>query len=138
MRVLRAAAVAASIAASFAIALDARQAPAQGGGRVGGAAPAGQLIGGTLTPAKADARGWGWQVKASMNPSTPRPLYMVQNGPARDGWTPPRGGGAGRGAAPGRGGRSNAPAPDTEPVIGLPGGQQPGTSTPAGRGGRGQ
>ena len=75
MRILRAAAVAASIAASFAIALDARQAPAQGGGRVGGAAPAGQLIGGTLTPAKADARGWGWQVKASMNPSTPRPLY---------------------------------------------------------------
>jgi len=63
---------------------------------------------------------------------------MVQNGPARDGWTPPRGGGAGRGAAPGRGGRSNAPAPDPEPVIGLPGGQQPGTSTPAGRGGRGQ
>jgi len=358
MRILRAAAVAASIAASFAIALDARQAPAQGGGRAGGAAPAGQLIGGTLTPAKADARGWGWQVKASMNPSTPRPLYnkakelllqdkqitsytidrydeaayceiakhfdyiwfemqhstmswdevrrmilacpmagaapmirmpdalessiqkatdlgaigiivptvddaleardaarfsryppvgrrssgggsfgqawpgvnyratyndnvlvtvmietlegvanaeeiaatagvdvvilgnndlssfsgwgqndpryqdavirvhdaalkygkyfgnagsqylngyvvsadtrMVQNGPARDGWTPPRGGGAGRGAAPGRGGRSNAPAPDPEPVIGLPGGQQPGTSTPAGRGGRGQ
>ena len=46
---------------------------------------------------------------------------MVQNGPARDGWTPPRGGGAGRGAAPaGRGGRSNAPAPDPEPVIGLP------------------
>ena len=46
---------------------------------------------------------------------------MVQNGPARDGWTPPRGGGAGRGAAPaGRGGRSNAPAPEPEPVIGLP------------------
>jgi len=46
---------------------------------------------------------------------------MVQNGPARDGWVPPRGGGAGRGAAPaGRGGRSNAPAPDPEPVIGLP------------------
>ena len=47
---------------------------------------------------------------------------MVQNGPARDGWVPPRGGGAGRGAAPaGRGGRSNAPAPDPEPVLGLPG-----------------
>src|SRR5262245_20068858 len=46
---------------------------------------------------------------------------MVQNGPARAGWTPPRAGGAGRGAAPaGRGGRSNAPAPDPEPVIGLP------------------
>ena len=46
---------------------------------------------------------------------------MVQNGPARDGWTPPRGGGAGRGAPAGRGGRSNAPAPEPEPVIGLPG-----------------
>ena len=32
-------------------------------------------IGGTLTPAKADARGWGWQVKASINPATPRPFY---------------------------------------------------------------
>jgi 2-keto-3-deoxy-L-rhamnonate aldolase RhmA len=32
-------------------------------------------IGGTLTPAKADARGWGWQVKALMAPATPRPLY---------------------------------------------------------------
>jgi 2-keto-3-deoxy-L-rhamnonate aldolase RhmA len=63
---------------------------------------------------------------------------MVQNGPARDGWTPPRGGGAGRGAAPAGRGRGNpAPAPDPEPVIGLPGGAQPGTSTPAGRG-RGQ
>lgn len=69
MRILRAAAVAASIAASVSIALDARQAPAQGRGRAGGAAPAGQLIGGTLTPAEADARGWGWQVKASMNPN---------------------------------------------------------------------
>jgi len=47
---------------------------------------------------------------------------MVQNGPARDGWTPPRGGGPGRGAAPGGGpGRSNAPEPDPEPVLGLPG-----------------
>ncbi len=35
----------------------------------------GPLIGGTLTPATADARGWGWQVKASVNPSTPRPFY---------------------------------------------------------------
>src|SRR5262245_31456171 len=33
------------------------------------------LIGGTLTPAAADGRGWGWQVKATMNPATPRPLY---------------------------------------------------------------
>ncbi len=39
------------------------------------AKPAGAPIGGTLTPAKADARGWGWQVKAMMNPETPRPLY---------------------------------------------------------------
>ncbi|HVH29758.1 MAG TPA: aldolase/citrate lyase family protein, partial [Vicinamibacterales bacterium] len=48
---------------------------------------------------------------------------MVQNGPARDGWTPPaRGGGAGRGAAPaGRGRGDNTPPPDEEPVIGLPG-----------------
>jgi 2-keto-3-deoxy-L-rhamnonate aldolase RhmA len=65
---------------------------------------------------------------------------MVQNGPARDGWTPPRGGGPGRGGAPaGRGRGDNVPEPDPEPVIGLPGGAQPGTSAPApGRGGRGQ
>jgi 2-keto-3-deoxy-L-rhamnonate aldolase RhmA len=30
---------------------------------------------GTLTPMTADARGWGWQVKASISPSTPRPFY---------------------------------------------------------------
>jgi 2-keto-3-deoxy-L-rhamnonate aldolase RhmA len=64
---------------------------------------------------------------------------MVQNGPARDGWTPPRGGGPGRGAAPaGRGRGDNTPEPDAEPVIGLPGGAQPGTTTTPGRGGRGQ
>jgi 2-keto-3-deoxy-L-rhamnonate aldolase RhmA len=66
---------------------------------------------------------------------------MVQNGPARDGWTPPaRGGGAGRGASPGARGRGdNVPEPDAEPVIGLPGGLPPGTAAPApGRGGRGQ
>jgi 2-keto-3-deoxy-L-rhamnonate aldolase RhmA len=58
---------------------------------------------------------------------------MVQNGPARDGWMPPaRGGGAGRGAAPaGRGRGGNAPPPEEEPVIGLPGGAPP---APAGRG----
>jgi 2-keto-3-deoxy-L-rhamnonate aldolase RhmA len=28
-----------------------------------------------LTPAKADERGWGWQVRAMVNPATPRPLY---------------------------------------------------------------
>jgi 2-keto-3-deoxy-L-rhamnonate aldolase RhmA len=44
------------------------------GGR-SGAAPSGAPIGGTLTPAKADQRGWGWQVKAMMDPATPRPLY---------------------------------------------------------------
>jgi len=48
------------------------QAPAQGAG----AKPSpDKLIGGTITPAKADERGWGWQVKAMMNPATPRPLY---------------------------------------------------------------
>jgi len=67
---------------------------------------------------------------------------MVQNGPARDGWMPPRAGGAGagRGAAPapaGRGRGGNTPEPEAEPVIGLPGGAQPGTSAPA-RGGRGR
>ena len=52
---------------------------------------------------------------------------MIQDGPARDGWTAPRGGGGARGAAPAAGGRGNAaPPPDEEPVIGLPGGQQPG------------
>jgi len=46
---------------------------------------------------------------------------MVQDGPARDGWTAPRGGG-GRGAAPAAGGGRGAaaPEPDAEPVIGLP------------------
>jgi 2-keto-3-deoxy-L-rhamnonate aldolase RhmA len=50
----------------------------QGGGRAAGAAGAvtnGSLIGGTLTPAKPDARGWGWQVKSEINPATPRPFY---------------------------------------------------------------
>jgi 2-keto-3-deoxy-L-rhamnonate aldolase RhmA len=51
------------------LAVQARQAA----GRAGG--PSGQLIGGTLTPATPDARGWGWQVKASLNPNTPRPFY---------------------------------------------------------------
>jgi 2-keto-3-deoxy-L-rhamnonate aldolase RhmA len=63
---------------------------------------------------------------------------MVQNGPARDGWMPPRAGGPGRGEAPaGRGRGANTPEPEAEPVIGLPGGGQPGTSAPA-RGGRGR
>src|SRR5436190_5392180 len=61
---------------------------------------------------------------------------MIQDGPARDGWTPPRGGGgAARGAAPAAGGgRGAAPQPEeAEPVIGLPAGQQPGAA-PRGRG----
>src|SRR5262245_34201773 len=41
----------------------------------GNVKPAEGLIGGTLTPAKPDARGWGWQVKAMMDPAIPRPLY---------------------------------------------------------------
>jgi 2-keto-3-deoxy-L-rhamnonate aldolase RhmA len=47
---------------------------------------------------------------------------MIQDGPARDGWTPPRGGGGARGAAPAAGGRGNAApaAEEAEPVIGLP------------------
>jgi hypothetical protein len=51
--------------------------------------------------------------------------HLIQDGPARDGWTAPRGG---RGPAPAAGGGrgNNAPEPDAEPVIGLPGGAQPG------------
>jgi len=60
---------------------------------------------------------------------------MIQDGPARDGWTPPRGGGAARGAAPAAGrGRGDVPPPDEEPVIGLPGGAQPGAAPTAPRG----
>src|SRR5713101_3952565 len=44
------------------------------GGQNGGQAGS-TPIGGTLTPAKADERGWGWQVKALMAPATTRPLY---------------------------------------------------------------
>jgi len=67
---------------------------------------------------------------------------LIQDGPARDGWTPPRGGAA-RGAAPAAGnGRGNpAPVEEAEPVIGLPGGAQPGTAprgaSPAAPRGRG-
>jgi len=64
--------VAAAITAGLAMSLQAQQAPAPAGR--GGATP-GTLIGGTLTPKKADERGWGWQVKASINPATPRPFY---------------------------------------------------------------
>src|SRR5262245_52002509 len=61
--------------------------------------------------------------------------HFVQNGPARDGWTPPRGGA--RGAAPaaaGRGRGNATPEPEAEPVIGLPGGPQPGAAPAAPRG----
>jgi len=67
-------AVGACIAMSLAMVLQAEQ----GGARTGGAAAGTTnkpLIGGTLTPAKPDARGWGWQVKALINPATPRPFY---------------------------------------------------------------
>ena len=47
---------------------------AEAAGQRGSATP-GAPIGGTLTPKAADARGWGWQVKALMNTATPRPLY---------------------------------------------------------------
>ena len=67
-------AVGACIAMSLAMVLQAEQ----GGARTGGAEPGtpnAPLVGGTLTPAKPDARGWGWQVKALINPATPRPFY---------------------------------------------------------------
>src|SRR5580765_890226 len=62
--------VATAVTLSFAATPDGRQGGGQRGGATGGAP-----IGGTLTPKKADERGWGWQVKAMMNPATPRPLY---------------------------------------------------------------
>lgn len=85
----------ASMAISLGIVLQAAQAPApaaggrgQAGGRGGRGAPNaaaitaatpnpgnGDLVGGSILPDKPDARGWGWQVKALMNPNTPRPLY---------------------------------------------------------------
>jgi len=63
---------------------------------------------------------------------------LIQDGPARDGWTAPRGGGgAARGGAPaaGRGGGNAPPASEEEPVIGLDPAQRGGTPTaPRGRG----
>src|SRR5687767_7146729 len=79
--------VAVALTVGIAIALQAEQGPpaapagvpgqgGRGAGRAaGGTAPSGGPIGGTLTPAKPDARGWGWQVKASINAATPRPFY---------------------------------------------------------------
>jgi 2-keto-3-deoxy-L-rhamnonate aldolase RhmA len=63
--------------------------------------------------------------------------HMVQNGPARDGWTPPRGGRGTAAPTAGRGRGNTLPEPDEEPVIGLPGGPQRGTAPAAPRGGRG-
>jgi 2-keto-3-deoxy-L-rhamnonate aldolase RhmA len=67
-------ALAVCAAATVAIVMPAAQGTGQSSPQ-GAARPAGAPIGGTLTPAKADERGWGWQVKAMMNPATPRPLY---------------------------------------------------------------
>src|ERR1041384_6907104 len=66
------------MAACIAVSLAVAPRAAQNTGTTAGAptgAGAGKLIGGTLTPAKPDARGWGWQVKAEINPATPRPFY---------------------------------------------------------------
>ncbi len=61
--------VASALTACLALGLQAQQgAPAPPATR-------GKPIGGTLTPAVPDARGWGWQVKASIAPGTPRPFY---------------------------------------------------------------
>ena len=51
------------------------QAPA-GGGRRGGGAGGGGMANGTLVPAKADARGWGWAVKSGIDPKH-LPLFNV-------------------------------------------------------------
>ena len=74
--------IAMCLTACIGLALDARQQPAgaggQGGGRAAGAGGGtpGQLIAGTGTVAMTpvDARGWGWQVKASV-PAGARPFY---------------------------------------------------------------
>ncbi|MGE0593619.1 MAG: HpcH/HpaI aldolase/citrate lyase family protein [Vicinamibacterales bacterium] len=84
MRIARVTLAAGATLCVLGLAVQAQQAtppaPAPGRGqasRAGGQPdpPAGQLIGGTLTPASPDARGWGWAVKASISPNTPRPFY---------------------------------------------------------------
>src|SRR5205823_3790354 len=74
--------IAICLAITAVVLLSASQDPppagAQGSGATGrraGPTPGGAPVGGTLTPKKPDDRGWGWQVKALMNPATPRPLY---------------------------------------------------------------
>jgi 2-keto-3-deoxy-L-rhamnonate aldolase RhmA len=77
MRLIRLA-IAVGVTLCLVAAVQAQQGPQPPGGRGprAGGAP-GQLIGGTgevaLTPL--DSRGWGWQVKASISPDTPRPFY---------------------------------------------------------------
>src|SRR4029450_4512201 len=67
-------AVGACIVVSLAMVLQADQGGARTGGAAAGATNA-PLRGAARTPAKPDARGWGWQVKALINPATPRPFY---------------------------------------------------------------
>jgi 2-keto-3-deoxy-L-rhamnonate aldolase RhmA len=55
---------------------------------------------------------------------------FVQNGPARDGWQPPRAGGPGRGTAPATSGRGERAPEEPEPVVGLPSGARPTTPAP--------
>ena len=70
---------AACMAAGVVLVLQAEQGPPPGRGGAAGAGgaggPGGKLIGGTLTPAAPDARGWGWQVKASISANAKRPFY---------------------------------------------------------------
>ena len=56
-----------------------------GRGAPGRPAPTGKLIGGTLTPATPDARGWGWQVKASINPGHAAAVLQQGQGTALPG-----------------------------------------------------
>ncbi len=53
-----------------------RQVQAQGGRGGGAQGAGGGLAKGTLTPMKADARGWGWAVKESVDPKH-LPLYNI-------------------------------------------------------------
>ena len=68
---------AAGMVVGLALVLEAEQGPPSGrrGGAAASSAANGTSIGGTLTPATPDARGWGWQVKSLINPATPRPFY---------------------------------------------------------------
>jgi 2-keto-3-deoxy-L-rhamnonate aldolase RhmA len=50
-------------------------APASAQAPAGGSAPAWQY--GSVQPLQPDARGWGWQAKAYVDPATPRPFYNL-------------------------------------------------------------